>query len=175
VLSPGQLVSVSAVTLLVTDLGPGEAGTLYEALGDARAFGVIHGHYRKAEECVRREGGAVVKTAGEGVVAAFSEPAAAVRAGLDLLGADDPCPRVGVHRGPALAATLNGHLDYFGATVALAAQLPRAAAAGEMVLTEPVAGDPRVADLLRARGLTAEVLPGKQLGGLLHRVRPQPK
>jgi class 3 adenylate cyclase len=117
----------------------------------------------------------VVKTAGEGVVAAFSEPAAAVRAGLDLLGPADPRPRVGVHRGPALAATLNGHLDYFGGTVALAAQLPRAVAAGEMVLTEPVAADPRVAELLRSRGLTAEVLPGKRSGGLLHRVRPQPK
>jgi serine/threonine protein kinase/class 3 adenylate cyclase len=172
VLSPGQLVSVASVTLLVTDLGPGEAGTLYEALGDARAFGVIHGHYRRVEECVRREGGAVVKTAGEGVVAVFSEPAAAVRAGLDLLGPDSPRPRVGVHSGPAMAATLNGYLDYFGASVALASQLPRTVAAGEMVLTEAVAADPPVADLLRARGLTATVLPGQRGGVLLHRVRP---
>ncbi len=176
VLSPGQLVSVAAVTLLVTDMGPGgeadKAHTLYEAMGDARAFGVMHAHYRRAEECVRREGGAVVKTAGEGVVAAFSEPAAAVRAGLNLLSLAPPRPRIGIHRGPALAATLNGHLDYFGATVALALQLPQAVIGGEMVLTEAVAADPRVADLLRARGLTAEVLPGQRSGGLLHRVRP---
>jgi serine/threonine protein kinase/class 3 adenylate cyclase len=177
VLSPGQLVTVSAVSLLVTDVGgrgrPESGGDLYEALGDARAFGVIHAHLRQVEECVRREGGAVVKTVGEGVVAAFSEPLAAVRAGLDLLGRGaDPPPRVAVHRGPALAATLNGQLDYFGATVARAERLPQLVGGGEMVLTEPVIADPRVAALLRSRGLAAEVLPGRAPGGLLHRLTP---
>src|SRR5262249_54109278 len=42
VLSPGQLVSVATVTLLVTELvGP---ASLYESLGDARAFGLLHEH-----------------------------------------------------------------------------------------------------------------------------------
>jgi serine/threonine protein kinase/class 3 adenylate cyclase len=177
VLSPGQLVSVATVTLLVTDLGSDESARLYEALGDAQAFGVLHAHHRRAEQSVRREGGALVKMMGEGVLAAFSEPAAAVRAGLDLLGgAGDAAPaaRVAVHRGPALAATLNDHLDYFGTTASQAAQLPRLIAGGEMVLTQAVASDPQVAELLRDRGLAAEVLAARLPGrsaGLLHRLK----
>jgi serine/threonine protein kinase/class 3 adenylate cyclase len=171
VLSHGQLVSVAAVTLLVTDVGPDGPGNLYEALGDAQAFALLQAHHRQAEQSVRREGGALVKMLGEGVVAAFSEPAAAVRAGLDLRGG----ARVAIHRGPALAANLNEQLDYFGATAALAMQLPRRVPAGEIVLTESVAADPHVADLLRERSLEAVVFahgePG-QKSGLLHRLKP---
>src|SRR5262249_34376995 len=121
--------------------------------------------------------GALVKMMGEGVLAAFSEPAAAARAGLDLLGgAPDagPAPRVAVHRGPALAATLNDHLDYFGATASQAAQLPRFVESGDQVLAPAVASDPQVAELLRGRGLEAEVLPARLPGrsaGLLHRLK----
>ncbi len=66
-----------------------------------------------------------IKVMHPGVVAAFSEPAAAVRAGLELqerasrAAAGVLRPRIGIHHGPALTATLNDHLDYFGATVRL--------------------------------------------------------
>src|SRR5262249_49710334 len=82
VLSPGQLVSVATVTLLVTALGP--AGGLYERRRDARAFALLHEHFRRLDDCVRRAGGAVVKTVGEGVLAAFGEAAAAVAAALQI-------------------------------------------------------------------------------------------
>jgi serine/threonine protein kinase len=55
VLAPGQLVSVATVTLLVTDLD--RAGELYERLGDARAFAVLHEHFRLLDEGIRRHGG----------------------------------------------------------------------------------------------------------------------
>jgi class 3 adenylate cyclase len=171
-------VSVARVTLLVTALDG--AGDLYEKLGDARAFGLLHAQFRLVDQCVRREGGALVKTVGEGVLAAFHEPAAAVRAALDLqpaLAANEATRslrlRVGLHHGPALAATINEHLDYFGTTVSQAAQLPGFARGGEVVLTQAVAGDPDVAALLQARGLESEILaeglPGSS--GLLHRLR----
>src|SRR5439155_4603095 len=82
VLSPGQLVSVATVTLLATALDP--AGRLYERLGDARAFALLHEHFGRLDACVRRAGGAVVKTVGEGVLAVFGEAAAAVEAGLQI-------------------------------------------------------------------------------------------
>src|SRR5262249_42958013 len=41
-LAPGQLATVSTVTLLVTGLDPAQADALYQELGDARAFSVIH-------------------------------------------------------------------------------------------------------------------------------------
>jgi class 3 adenylate cyclase len=180
ILSPGRLVSVATVTLLVTALD--QAGDLYEKLGDAPAFGVIHEHFRLLDERIRREGGALVKTVGEGVQAAFTEPVAAVRAALDLQAAlakgdatSDLRLRVGVHRGPAMVATLNDHLDYFGTTVSQAAQLPALAAGGEVVLTQAVAADPQVAALLQSRGLEGRVftacLPGLP-DGLLQRFAP---
>jgi class 3 adenylate cyclase len=183
VLSPGQLVSVATVTLLVSALD--DAGRLYQELGDARAFGLLHEHFRRVEECLRREGGAVVKTVGEGVVAVFTEPAAAVRAGLRIancgLRIDSQSairPSVAVHRGPALAATLNDHLDYFGTTVNQAMHLPQQARGGELILTQAVAADPPVAALLRSRGLAGELFvldwPGEP-NGLLHRLAVPPE
>ena len=160
---------MSALTLLVTDLDP--AGRLYEEFGDARAFSVLHGYLETAGETVRREGGAVVKSVGEGLLASFRDPAAAARAALDLAGCDvaGMRPRIAVHRGPVMAATINGRLDYFGSTVSQALRLPPRVRGGEVVLTQPAASDPEVAALLHARGLTVEVL-ADESAGLLHRV-----
>jgi class 3 adenylate cyclase len=180
VLSPGQLMSVATVTLLVTDL-EGSA-TLYHNLGDARAFAVIHEHFRLVGDAVRAEGGAPVKTVGEGLVAAFPDAAAAVRAALELHkalvrgeGTAALKLRAGVHRGPALAATVNDQLDYFGTTVRRALALPALARVGECVLTREVAADPEVDALLRARGLTNEVFEAElpdAPASVLHRLKP---
>jgi class 3 adenylate cyclase len=180
VLSPGQLVSVATVTLLVTALD--HAGSLYGTLGDARAFGLIHEHFRLLDERLRQGGGALVKTVGEGIVASFDQVVAAVEAALDLQEVLRQAPatrdlrlRVGVHRGPAMAATLNDHLDYFGTTVSQAMQLPLLAQGGEVILTQAVAADPRVAALLRTRGLEGALLevdlPG-QPSALVQRLAP---
>jgi serine/threonine protein kinase/class 3 adenylate cyclase len=189
VLSAGQLASVATVTLLATDLGPaghpGQPNNLYAALGDARAFDLLHRHFRHVEECVRRQGGALIKTEGEGVLAAFPGPAAAVQAGLDLPALEAPAPealcvrpRVAVHRGPAFVATVNDHLDYFGTTVSQVRHLPGLIDGGDMVLTQPVASDPEVVQLLRSRRLESAVLPANLPGqpeGILHRlVLPAP-
>src|SRR5439155_15522041 len=143
-------------------------------------FALFREHFLLLDECIRREGGAVVKTVGEGVLAAFSESAAAVRAGLALQalsvaeGTGNLRVCLGIHHGPAMAATLNGQLDYFGTTVSQVTQLPHLARGGEVILTQAVATDPEVAALLRARGLQGEPMaldvPG-QLGGLV--LRPE--
>jgi serine/threonine protein kinase/class 3 adenylate cyclase len=173
-LSPGQLISVTTLTFLVTDLVA--ATQLYRDLGDARAFILIHEYFRLTQESVVNEGGALVKTVGEGMLAVFSDPAAAVRvaAGLPALLANNETTRplgvrVAAHRGAALAATLNDHLDYFGATLNQARQLPALAASGEMVLSQVVAADPGVAALLQAKGLTGTVAEGGATGLVLHR------
>jgi serine/threonine protein kinase/class 3 adenylate cyclase len=180
ILSPGQLVSVANVTLLVTALA--QAGDLYARLGDVRAFALLHEHFRLLEERVRREGGALVKTLGEGIVAAFTDAVAAVRAGLDFpkLLAQGTATKglqlcAGIHRGPAMVATLNDHLDYFGTTVKVALQIPGYAQGGELLLTREVAGDPQVAALLQSRGLLADILQVSMPGfpdGILHRLIP---
>jgi serine/threonine protein kinase/class 3 adenylate cyclase len=155
VLSPGQLISIANVTLLVTAL-PG-ARQLYETLGDTKAFGRLHDHFRQLDDRIRREGGALVKTVGEGVVAAFQDASAAVRVALDLPSTAELRPGVVVHRGPAMAATINDHLDYFGASVNQAMALLETVRAGELVLTQSVAADPIVAAQLRDRKLSGEL------------------
>ena len=67
-----------------------------------------------------------------------------------------------------MVATLNDHLDYFGTTVSIASGLPRLARGGSVVLTRPVASDPRVAALLDERKLVPSVLE-VQIEGLADR------
>ena len=156
VLAPGRLATISSVTLLSTSLDPGRADSLYHELGDAQAFGAIHQHLEQLGDAVRAGGGAVVKTLGEGVLASFSQVTAAVETALGLPGRLDrggPLAsaglRVGIHKGPALAATLNDQLDYFGTTARDAVAILAEAHDGELILTEPVAADPAVSTLLR--------------------------
>jgi eukaryotic-like serine/threonine-protein kinase len=181
VLSPGQLINLDTVTLLMTDID--QAGDLYARLGDAKAFGILLEHFRRIEGIVRLEGGALVKTVHEGSVSAFADPSAAVVAALGLSKAlgegektRDLSLKVGIHRGSAMVATLNDHLDYFGSTVSIASLLPKLAEGGQLILTRPVASDPRVAALLKARDLVPTVLE-VEIEGLadrfVHRIEPK--
>ncbi len=163
VLSSGQLFSVATATFLVTELDQGQS--LYQSLGDARAFALIHEHLRLLDQHIRRSGGALVKTVDAGVLAVFDDTPSAVGVACELQGllakheaTRNLGLRVGVHRGAAMVATLNDHLDYFGATVNLAAKLPRLAGRGQVVLSDAVTADPQVATWLRLRGIGAEII-----------------
>jgi serine/threonine protein kinase/class 3 adenylate cyclase len=176
-LAPGQLATVSTVTFLVTALDPAQADFLYEDLGDGPAFSVIHKHFQCLADAIRQEGGAVIKSMGEGVLASFGEVTAAVRAALELphyLDRSEATPplglRVGIHRGTTLAATINDHLDYFGTTARQAAGILRHARDRELVLTQTVAADPEVAALLHERRIETEVVP-TDLSGHPHVIR----
>lgn len=179
VLSGNQLVSIAHVALLTTAIA--DASGLYE-LGDVRAFGILHEHFRLLEDHIRKESGALIKTIREGLVAVFHDSAAAVRVSLDLQPLLERNPqtaelrlRVGVHAGPAMVATINGRLDYFGATVNVAMTLPNIAADGEIVISQPIAADSNVRTLLLARELAGEILPHSPVNLPLQRlvVRPE--
>jgi serine/threonine protein kinase/class 3 adenylate cyclase len=147
-LAPDQLVQVEQVTLLFTRLD--HAQDLYEELGDSPAFRRMHEHFRRLESLIRREGGSLFKTVGEGACAVFTEPVMAIRAALAIRQLDEPDLRVAVHRGPAMVATINDHLDYFGSTVNatfhLLDALPAAAATlgPRVVVSDSIARDPQV-------------------------------
>jgi class 3 adenylate cyclase len=111
------------------------------------------------------------------LLASFSDVAAAVRTALELPGqlargdaTRELRLRAGIHRGPALAATLNDQLDYFGTTARQAAATLQYARAGELVLTRSVAADPEVAALLNQRRIETAVVPA-ELGGETHVIR----
>jgi serine/threonine protein kinase/class 3 adenylate cyclase len=181
-LSAGRFVCLETMTLVVAELN--DADALYQGLGDARAFTLIHEQFQLLSNCLRTYGGAPVKTLGEAVVASFSEPVAAVRGSLELspaLAAHDPTRglklRVGIHRGPTLVATINDHLDYFGNTARLAGRLPRFARDGEVVLSPAVASDPGVAAFLQGRQIPLATVPAEIAGlkeGFVHRIGLEP-
>lgn len=163
VLSPGQLVSVATLTFLVTAVA--DARRLYGELGDAKTFGMVREHFRLADEAIKSQSGALVKTVGEGVLGVFREPHAAVRAAFALpeLMRQDPATRnlhlrQAIHSGLAMAATINDHLDYFGQSVNSAWQLLDMAHADEVVLSDTVASHADVTEFLRSKGLTGTII-----------------
>lgn len=77
---------------------------------------------------------------------------------------------MGVHKGPALAATVNDQLDYFGTTVRDAVAIISEARNEDLLLTEPVASDPAVAELLSERRIEPEIV-ATTLVGHRHLIR----
>ena len=157
-LAAGQLISVATVTLLTTRLDA--VSGLYRDLGDVRAAALIHEHFRLLETIVRQEGGALVKTSNAGLLAVFQESAAAVSAALEMQALLRRTPAtqdlrigVGIHRGPAVAATLNDRLDYLGTVVDLSTELAQRSAGSEILLSQTVSADPQVAILIHRRRL----------------------
>jgi serine/threonine protein kinase/class 3 adenylate cyclase len=153
------LVGLESITLLITDLA--DPDRLYRELGDAKMLGELHLLLSGLSAQVEEAGGALVKTAGHGIVAAFTSTEDAVRAGLAILGrASAPgLPLIAaIHRGRAMAATVNDRLDYFGRSVNRTHRLLGLAAPGQLVLSDEVAEDPRVERVWRAAGLETEVL-----------------
>ena len=64
--------------------------------------------------------------------------------------------KLGLHKGPCIAVTLNERLDYFGSTVNLAARLQTQSLGGDIVLSQVLAEDPAVAAVLLGRALQDE-------------------
>ena len=169
VLRPGEQIAVGPMALLFTDLC--ESTRLYDEIGDAAAFGQVIGHFDLLKQAVEAEGGAVVKTIGDAVMAVFTRPAPALRAALRarqaLAGAPGPTRLVlkaGLHYGPCIAVTLNERLDYFGSTVNLAARLHNLAPQGGVVLSESVAADPETAAALHEAGIPLQAFESEVRG-----------
>ena len=164
VLRPGDEVSVQRMALLFTDLKDSTA--LYDAVGDASAYHLVRAHFAFLAAIVRAHGGAIVKTIGDAILAAFMDPAEALAAAIEMqrevagFNAEQDGTgivlKVGLHEGPAIAVTLNDRLDYFGATVNLAARLQNESRGGDVVLSRAMAADPEVAALLAAHQATQE-------------------
>ena len=92
------------------------------------------------EPAIKRHGGVVVKRLGDGLMAVFDDPAAAVEAALDALrdvdrvdvGGHRPRMRAGIHFGRP--RHLGG--DYLGVDVNIAARVTAAASGGEVLISE---------------------------------------
>jgi class 3 adenylate cyclase len=129
---------------------------------------VIRAHDRVVDRTVRRHRGQVVKTQGDGFMAAFSTPLDAVGAAVALSPELRDCEaievplavRVGVHHGQVV--TENG--DLFGTNVAMAARIVAAAHGNEVLVSDAVqdeVGEVEGLDFRRRRALRFKGLPGR--------------
>jgi class 3 adenylate cyclase len=156
VVGGAQGLAIRDIALLFTDIRGSTA--LYQRIGDLNAFQLVQQHFDLLRETTVRHGGAIVKTIGDAVMAAYPDAALAVRAALDMRGAiqrfnDDQGGRpvslkIGIHHGAAIAVTLNDELDYFGQTVNIASRVQEMADAAEIWITEAVWRYPGVQALL---------------------------
>ena len=148
-LRPGDNAEIGWIAIMFTDLkGSTE---LYDALGDAPAYNLVRDHFSFLSDRVQRNHGFVVKTVGDAVMAAFSRPDHGVRAALAIQddvasfnaarggGATPIVLKLGLHAGPCIAVTTGDVLDYFGATVNVAARLENQCRGGEVIVSEAVA------------------------------------
>ncbi|HXF85265.1 MAG TPA: DUF5939 domain-containing protein [Anaerolineales bacterium] len=152
VIRPGEEISIGSVTLLFTDLR--DSTRLYRKIGDALAFGRVREHFEVLERTVAEEGGALIKTMGDAVMATFRRPIEALRAvwkaQTEIAKRGEPMLwlKAGLHKGPCIVVNLNDRLDYFGSTVNVAARLPNFSQGGELIFTEAIHDDPEVRDFL---------------------------
>jgi class 3 adenylate cyclase/DNA-binding CsgD family transcriptional regulator len=155
--------TTTTTTILFTDIV--ESTELRTRLGEAAADRLFVEHQRQLGQVVARRGGRVVKTAGDGVMAAFGSATDAVNAAVDLQRhvatvTPDMCVRVGLAAGDVAWE----EDDCFGLPVVTAARLQAAAGGSDIVISSIVrllAGD-------RA-GVSYEPLDALELKGL-----PQP-
>jgi class 3 adenylate cyclase len=146
VVGGAQGLAIRDIALLFTDIRGSTA--LYQRIGDLNAFQLVQQHFELLRETTVRHGGAIVKTIGDAVMAAYPDAAHAVGAALDMRGAierfNEAQPerpvslKIGIHHGAAIAVTLNDELDYFGHTVNIASRVQEMADSDEIWITEDV-------------------------------------
>jgi class 3 adenylate cyclase len=152
VVRPGEEISIGSVTLMFTDLC--DSTRLYRRIGDASAFGRVREHFAVLEKEIAGEGGAIVKTMGDAVMATFRHPIDALRAvwkaQTEIAKYGEPMLwlKVGLHKGPCIVVNLNDRLDYFGSTVNITARLPGFSKGGELIFSEEFYNDPEIRDFI---------------------------
>ena len=137
-------------------------------LGDDEWVRVLRAHDEVVERVVRRHKGQVVKTQGDGFMAAFRTPDGALHAAVALGPALDAAEeidvplavRIGVHTGPVVAESG----DLFGTNVAMAARIAAEAHGGQVLVSDAVRleleGDDELA-FHRRRARRLKGLPGR--------------
>jgi len=152
VVRPGEEISIGSVTLMFTDLR--DSTRMYRVIGDASAFGRVREHFEILEKAIAAEGGAIVKTMGDAVMATFRHPIDALKsvwsAQAEIAKRGEPLLwlKAGLHMGPCIVVNLNDRLDYFGSTVNIAARLPNFSQGGELIFSETFYEDPEIRSFL---------------------------
>jgi class 3 adenylate cyclase len=175
-LSLRETLSISHVCIMFTDIKGSTA--LYDRLGDSVAYGLVRDHFDVLFRMVEQNGGVIVKTIGDSVMASFRRPADGVAAAMAIQEAFEEFNRrenlrneivvkVGLHAGSTIMVNLNNRLDYFGRVVNMAARIQGTAEGGEIIISKAIRAD---ADAIarmrgRVRGLTRRLQTLKGISG----------
>ena len=136
---------IERVALLFTDLKGSTA--MYAERGDPRAYHLVRDHFAILGKCIERNGGSLVKTIGDAVMASFASSIDAVQAAFEAqaeLAArsgdmdDKLILKAGVHAGACLAVTLNDRLDFFGGAVNTAARVQGLSCGNDVMVSDEV-------------------------------------
>lgn len=156
VLRPGDDVEIDNVTIMFTDFKG--STSLYERLGDSQAYHLIRQFFAVLGQAIRENNGTVVKTIGDAVNAAFSNPADGLAAALQIQddvarfnqssGKEAIQVTIGLHVGRCISVTLNDQLDYYGTAANKAARLEGQSQGGDVVLSREFCADALVAGML---------------------------
>jgi class 3 adenylate cyclase len=155
-----QRFKITNLTFLFTDLRGSTA--LYDRVGDVAAFDLVRSHFGALISAVSAEGGAVVKTIGDAVMATFSSPERGLRAAIrmraamreinEARGSEDLALNIGLHEGPCLAVVLDDRQDYFGQSVNIASRVQGLADPTAILATKAIVETPAVSSLLAEQG-----------------------
>jgi class 3 adenylate cyclase len=155
---------VKDVTILFTDLK--SSTHLYQQIGDLNAYALVREHYGVLNTAILNQHGAIVKTIGDAIMANFNQPVEAVGSALEMLRElrrlnqssqrGTLVLKIGIHRGAAIAVTLNNRIDYFGQTVNIASRVQGSAGGDEIYLTDQIYTAAGVRELLQALHCQAE-------------------
>jgi class 3 adenylate cyclase len=161
-LNTDQRFKITNLTILFTDLEGSTA--LYDRVGDLVAFDLVRDHFAALLTSIASEGGAVVKTIGDAVMATFPTPDRAMRAALrmraamrdlnEAVGREDLALNIGLHEGPCLAVMLDERQDYFGQTVNVASRVQGLADPTAILATKSIVESANVGRILAEAGFT---------------------
>jgi class 3 adenylate cyclase len=122
--------------------------TSYTALkGDRAAYRLAQLHESLLKERIEGRGGIIVKTMGDGIMAAFPEPAQGIRAAVTIQQAirsrnkEIPNEQIGVGIGLASGTPIVTEADLIGHSVNLAQRVSSLAKGGQILVTEKVKRD----------------------------------
>jgi class 3 adenylate cyclase len=183
---PNESLVIRRVTILFTDLVGSTA--LYSRQGDLRAYNLVRQHFERLFQVVDQHNGAVVKTIGDAIMAAFTVPSDALQAAkimhqelkalnqqLALSPEDELILKIGIDVGPCLCVTLNDRLDYFGITVNTAARVQATSKGNDIAVSDALFKDETANAIAKNCVLQRCDLTLKGLQGstLVHYIQPE--
>ncbi len=149
VLSPGQMVSLTTVTLLGCQIA--NAVQLYASLSDQAACSQILRHLQNMARIVASNSGCVIKTMNDGVNTVFPSTTNAIAAATQIAKSSSEWGvtiKQAIHQGSAIVATINDRLDYFGETPQFLEELLQRSLPNELWMSDQSWNDSSISSAL---------------------------